>query len=223
MDARESARYPRRMAESAPSVPGLPEPAALPDEPAGDLPQITQWLRQAASGDRAALDAVYASLYPDLKRVARARLRQQGRADSMSTTMLVHESFVRLVGARGLRLEDRRHFFAYAAKTMRNIIIDSAREHLAERRGGGAEHTTLGGDAALLVADTSSGDDLVRVNEALKELEAVDPELAELVEMRYFGGYSETEIAELQGVTERTVRRRWDKARAWLFVALGNA
>ena len=224
MDARESARYPRRMVESAPSVPGSPEPAALPDdEPAGDLPQITQWLRQAASGDRAALDAVYASLYPELKRVARARLRQQGRADSMSTTMLVHESFVRLVGARGLRLEDRRHFFAYAAKTMRNIIIDSAREHLAERRGGGAEHTTLGGDAALLIADTSSGDDLVRVNEALKELEAVDPELAELVEMRYFGGYSETEIAELQGVTERTVRRRWDKARAWLFVALGNA
>ena len=96
-------------------------------------------------------------------------------------------------------------------------------DHLAERRGGGAEHATLGGDAALLVADTSSGDDLVRVNEALKELEAVDPELAELVEMRYFGGYSESEIAELQGVTERTVRRRWDKARAWLFVALGNA
>ena len=224
MDERRSARYPRRMIESAPSGPGLPEPAALPEGvPAADLPQITQWLRQAASGDRAALDAVYASLYPDLKRIARSRLRQQGRADSLSTTMLVHESFVRLVGARGLRLEDRRHFFAYAAKTMRHIIIDSAREHLAERRGGGAEHTTLGGDDALQVAAAASGDDLVRVNEALKELEAVDPELAELVEMRYFGGYSEVEIAELQGVTERTVRRRWDKARAWLFVALGSA
>ena len=234
MDARESARYPRRMIESAPSVPGSPGPAAFSGdkrtddkradaEPVVDLPQITQWLQQAASGDRAALDAVYASLYPDLKRIARSRLRQQGRADSMSTTMLVHESFVRLVGARGLRLEDRRHFFAYAAKTMRHIIIDSAREHLAERRGGGVEHTTLGGDDALQVADTASGDDLVRVNEALKGLEAVDPELAELVEMRYFGGYSEAEIAELQGVAERTVRRRWDKARAWLFVALGSA
>ena len=194
-------------------------PDALPSEA---LPQITVLLQQAAVGDRAALDAVYASLYPDLKRVARARLRQQGRDDGMSTTMLVHESFVRLVGARGLRLEDRRHFFAYAAKTMRHIIIDSAREHLAERRGGGAEHVTLGDADAMQVAGPDASDELVRVNEALHELEAVDPELAELVEMRYFGGYSESEIAELHGVNERTVRRRWDKARAWLFVALGG-
>jgi RNA polymerase sigma factor (TIGR02999 family) len=185
-------------------------------------PQITLLLQRAAGGDRAALDAVYASLYPDLKRIARSRLRQQGRGDSVSTTMLVHESFVRLVGARDLRLEDRRHFFAYAAKTMRNIIIDSAREHLAERRGGGAEHMTLGDADAQQVASSGASDELVRVNEALHELEAVDPELAELVEMRYFGGYTEVEIAELQGVAERTVRRRWDKARAWLFVALGH-
>ena len=186
--------------------------------------QITLLLQRAADGDRAALDAVYASLYPELKRLARARLRQQGRGESVSTTLLVHESFVRLVGARDLRLEDRRHFFAYAAKTMRNIIIDSAREHLAERRGGGAEHVTLG-DAdsdAMQLADAGAGDELVRVGDALRELERVDPELAELVEMRYFGGYSEIEIAELQGVNERTVRRRWEKARAWLFVALGH-
>ena len=189
-----------------------------------DPPQITVLLQRAAGGDRAALDAVYASLYPDLKRLARARLRQQGRGESVSTTLLVHESFVRLAGARDLRLEDRRHFFAYAAKTMRNIIIDNAREHLAERRGGGAEHVTLG-DAdsdAMQLADTGASDELVRVNEALRELETVDAELAELVEMRYFGGYSEVEIAELQGINERTVRRRWDKARAWLFVALGH-
>ena len=189
-----------------------------------EAPQITLLLQRAADGDRAALDAVYASLYPELKRLARARLRQQGRGESVSTTLLVHESFVRLVGARDLRLEDRRHFFAYAAKTMRNIIIDSAREHLAERRGGGAEHVTLG-DAdsdAMQVADAGASDELVRVGDALRELETVDPELAELVEMRYFGGYSEVEIAELQGVNERTVRRRWEKARAWLFVALGH-
>ena len=189
-------------------------------------PQITLLLQRAAGGDRAALDAVYTSLYPELKRLARARLRQQGRGESVSTTMLVHESFVRLVGARDLRLEDRRHFFAYAAKTMRNIIIDSARENLTERRGGGAEHVTLGdADAAadaMQLADSHASDELVRVSDALHELEAVDPELAELVEMRYFGGYSEVEIAELQGVNERTVRRRWDKARAWLFVALGK-
>ena len=141
----------------------------------------------------------------------------------MGTTTLLHESFIRLVNAAELRLEDRRHFFAYAARTMRNVIIDSAREHLAERRGGGAAHETLGGDAALQVADTSASEELIRVSEALLELEAIDPELAELVDMRYFGGYSEAEIAELQGVTDRTVRRRWDKARAWLYVALSDS
>ena len=186
-------------------------------------PPITRLLQLAAAGDRSALDQIYAALYPELKRVARSRLRQQGRGDSMGTTTLLHESFIRLVNARDLRLEDRRHFFAYAARTMRNIIIDSAREHLAERRGGGAVHETLGGDAALQVADTSGSEELVRVSEALLELEKVDPELAELVDMRYFGGYTETEIAELQGVTERTVRRRWDKARAWLYLALNDA
>ncbi len=186
------------------------------------LPPITRLLQLAADGDRAALDQVYASLYPELKRVARARLRQQGRGDSMGTTTLLHESFIRLVNAAELRLVDRRHFFAYAARTMRNIIIDSAREHLAERRGGGAAHETLGGDAALQVADTSSSEELVRVSDALLELQKIDPELAELVDMRYFGGYTESEIAELQEVTERTIRRRWDKARAWLYVALND-
>jgi RNA polymerase sigma factor (TIGR02999 family) len=201
-------------------------PCLMPsDAPAAQegLPAITRLLRLAAEGDRAALDQVYASLYPELKRVARARLRQQGRGDSMGTTTLLHESFLRLVGASELRLVDRRHFFAYAARTMRNIIIDNARELLADRRGGGAAHETLGGDDALQVADTSSSEELIRVSEALLELEKIDPELAELVDMRYFGGYTESEIAELQDVTERTIRRRWDKARAWLYVALSDA
>jgi RNA polymerase sigma factor (TIGR02999 family) len=193
---------------------------ALP--PIDPLPPVTLLLQRAAAGDRAALDEIYSALYPDLKRLARARLRQQGRAESVNTTMLVHESFVRLVTAQGLRLNDRRHFFAYAAKTMRNIIIDSAREHQAERRGGGAEHVTLDDVEAQQAPAADASDELVRVNEALHQLETLDPELAEVVEMRYFGGYSEVEIAELREVSERTVRRQWDKARAWLFVALGN-
>jgi RNA polymerase sigma factor (TIGR02999 family) len=188
-----------------------------------DPPPITRLLQLAADGDRAALDQIYAALYPDLKRIARARLRQQGRGDGMGTTTLLHESFLRLVNAAELRLVDRRHFFAYAARTMRNVIIDSARELLAERRGGGALHETLGGESALEVADTRVSEELIRVSEALRELEKIDPELAELVDMRYFGGYSEAEIAELQGITDRTVRRRWDKARAWLYVALSDS
>ena len=198
--------------------------AEPPDPAPGELlPPITLLLRLAAGGDRDALDHIYAALYPELKRVAQARLRRQGRGDDMGTTTLLHESFLRLVSAAELRLVDRRHFFAYAARTMRNIIIDSARENLAQRRGGGAVHETLGGDAALQVADTSQSEELVRVSEALVELESVDRELAELVDMRYFGGYTESEIAELQGITERTVRRRWDKARAWLYLALNDS
>ncbi len=188
--------------------------------PDGSAPPITELLQNVAAGDRAAIDAVFAALYPDLKRIARARLRQQGRGDAMHTTTLVHESFVRLVQAHTLHLQDRRHFFAYAAKMMRNIIVDSAREHLAERRGGGAEHVTLGGDEAAAVAAAGADPDLVRVHDALHALEQVDPELAELVEMRYFGGYEDLEIAALLGITDRTVRRRWDKARTWLYLAL---
>jgi RNA polymerase sigma factor (TIGR02999 family) len=184
---------------------------------------ITELLHRVAGGDRVALDAVYASLYPDLKRIARARLYQQGNADSMQTTVLVHESFLRLAATPGAQLLDRKHFFAYAAKTMRGIIVDCAREQQALRRGGGAEHVTLSGEEAQAVSGPDTGEELLRINDALAGLEALDPELAQVVEMRYFGGYTEQEIAQLHGVTERTVRRRWDKARAWLYVALGGA
>jgi RNA polymerase sigma factor (TIGR02999 family) len=135
----------------------------------------------------------------------------------MDTTTLVHESFLRLVQAQDLDLNDRHHFFAYAAKAMRNVIIDAARHQQSARRGGGHRHVTLEDDAA---GAPPANDELLRVNNALQQLEAVDPVLAEVVDMRYFGGYSEREIAALQGVDERTVRRRWDRARVWLFVAL---
>lgn len=198
----------------------------MSDEPkaevASNLPPVTVLLRAAADGNREALDNVFATLYPDLKRVARAALQRQGRADSLQTTVLVHESFLRLLNSQGLRLQDRHHFFAYAAKTMRNLIIDSARERMTESRGAGAVHVTLGADDALQVRDAASSDEVLRVDEALRELERVDPELSELVEMRYFGGYTEAEVAELLAINERTVRRRWDKARAWLYVALGD-
>ena len=198
-----------------------PPPPADADEP--PAPAITQLLHRAAQGDRAALGEVFESLYPDLKRIARARLYSQGRGDGMQTTTLVHESFLKLVEGKLARLDDRRHFFAYAAKTMRHLIIDSAREHLAERRGAGAEHVTLG--AAEQVPSVGAGNDeqLLQVHAALAELENLDPGLAELVELRYFGGYTETEVAGLLGVNERTVRRRWNKGRAWLYLALDDA
>lgn len=186
-----------------------------------DVVSLTQLLALAASGERAALDRVFEALYPDMRRIAHARLRGQ-RDDALRTTALVNETFLRLVDASQLVLADRKHFFAYAAKTMRNIIIDFARERLSERRGGGAAFATLDTGIADSAVDADGGTTLIRVNDALLALEAVDAALARVVEMRYFGGYSEAEIADLTNSSERTVRRQWDKARAFLLASLSE-
>jgi RNA polymerase sigma factor (TIGR02999 family) len=183
---------------------------------------LTELLQLAATGERDALDRVFTALYPDLRRIAHARLRAQGGVAQLGTTALVHESFLRLVDAAQLALSDRKHFFTYAAKTMRNIIIEFAREHCAQRRGGG--HSPVQLDTALAgnVSRTDGDASLIAVNDALSALEAVDPPLAQIVEMRYFAGYSELEIADLTGSSERTVRRQWEKARAFLLATLAE-
>jgi RNA polymerase sigma factor (TIGR02999 family) len=187
--------------------------------PSANVP-LTQLLQAASRGERDALDRVFAVLYPELRKIARARLRAQGGVPHLATTALVHESFLRLVDSAELQLTDRKHFFAYAAKTMRNIIIDAAREQLAERRGGGAEPLQLDTELANEVGGKTGGRTLIQVNDTLLELEAVDPTLAQIVEMRYFAGYSEVEVAQLMGTSERTVRRQWEKARAFLLTSM---
>lgn len=196
----------------------MPVSADFPDDK--PAPPITQLLRSVTAGDSAALGQLYASLYPELKRVAQAALYRQGRGESMQTTVLVHESFLRLLSSKDLRLQDRRHFFAYVARTMRSLIVDNAREQLALWRGGDVDHVTYSAEHVAHISLAS--DRMMRLDRALTDLSELDAELAELVEMRYFGGYTEREVAELWDVNERTVRRRWDKARAWLFVALGD-
>ena len=181
---------------------------------------LTQLLALAAQGERGALDRVFEVLYPELRKIAHGRLHGRRDDASLGTTTLVHETFLRLVDAAQLVLTDRKHFFTYAAKTMRNIIIDIAREQRAERRGGGAPLLTLDTDLAGRVGAPDGGATLIRINDALLALEAVDAELARVVEMRYFAGYSEAEIAGLMGSSERTVRRQWDKARAFLLASL---
>jgi RNA polymerase sigma factor (TIGR02999 family) len=187
----------------------------------GDAP-LTQLLQFAAQGDRGALDRVFSVLYPELRKIAHARLRMQGGVAHLATTALVHESFLRLVDSAELQLTDRKHFFAYAAKTMRNIIIDFAREQQAERRGGGAEVLPLNTALAEQVDSDMAGSTLISINDSLLALEKVDPTLAQVVEMRYFAGYSETEVAELMETSERTVRRQWEKARAFLLASMSN-
>ena len=159
------------------------------------------------------LDRAFAAFYPDLKKIAHSRLRSTGLEGSMQTTGLVHDSYLRLANGPKLAFSDRLHFLAYSSRVLRSIVIDLVREQRALRRGGGFDLVTL---------DTAAGEampatlDIETVNDALDDLAKVDPALARLVEMRFFGGMTEEEIAEALGVSMRTVSREWKKARALL-------
>ena len=180
--------------------------------------QLTLLLASARAGDKNAADAAYSLLYDELRRLARAKLRKHQSMTLLDTTSLVHESYLRLVGAQALPVEDRHHFFAYAARVMRSVIVDFARARAAERRGGEAEHVVL--DTFVSGEVAAPENDVLRVHDALETLERADERLARIVELRYFGGLSETEVAELLGLSERTVRRDWEKARMLLKAAL---
>jgi RNA polymerase sigma factor (TIGR02999 family) len=178
------------------------------------MTDLTQLIRQVSAGDAAARDELFAAAYSELRRLAHARLRDGGRNTVLDTTALVHETYLKFLDAGQLRAEDRRAFFAYASRVMRSVIIDAVRERQAERHGGKAEHLTL--HTQLLDSADGGNEDLLRVHEALDTLAQAEPRLAQVVEMRYFGGYTEAEIAEALELTERTVRRDWDKARLLL-------
>ncbi len=179
---------------------------------------ITELLERVNGGDDDARDALFAMLYQDLRTLARSRLRRSETITLLDTTSLVHESYMRYLDARQLSFADRGKFFAYAASVMRSIVVDEVRKRHAERRGGSAPHVELDtGSIGTLASDDAQ---IVRVHEALDELSSLDPRLAQVVEMRYFAGLSEVEIARALDITERTVRRDWNKARTLLFEAL---
>jgi RNA polymerase sigma factor (TIGR02999 family) len=182
------------------------------------MAQLTELLGRIQAGDPAARDALFAAAYGELHRLARARLRDGGRDSVLDTTCLVHESYLRFVNSGELRAEDRRAFFAYASQVMRSVIVNSVRERVAEKRGGDRRPLTL---STKLGANIVEGEETVlRVHEALEDLEKAEPRLAQVAQMRYFGGYSEQEIAATLEVTERTVQRDWEKARLILAQAL---
>ena len=176
--------------------------------------RLTVLLARVTAGDRAARDALFAAVYPELKRLAHARLHGGGRNTVLDTTALVHESYLRLVQTGALGFDDRRAFFGYASRVMRSVIVDSVRARLAERRGGQAEKLTLGSEPALNVAQHD--EHILQVHAALEQLEQADARAAQMVEMRYFGGYTDREIADTLDLTERTVQRDWEKARLLL-------
>jgi RNA polymerase sigma factor (TIGR02999 family) len=180
--------------------------------------ELTTLISEVRGGSEAALGRLYELLYDELHRIAHARLRHAEGLTQLQTTGLVNESYLRLVKLGQLQVDDRTHFLAYAARAMRSIVVDFARENMAQRRGAGATHVTLSTTLAeSLAIDTAQ---VVRIHEALEELGAVDARLVQVVEMRFFAGLDEKEIAEALQVSTRTVERDWDKARAFLFDAL---
>ena len=177
--------------------------------------EVTQLLLAAQDGTPEVLDRLMPLVYDELRWMAHRQLRSH-RA-SLSTTALVHEAYLKLVGRDELPASSRRHFFGAAANAMRQILIDAARKRQALKRGGDAEHVDL--DAERLAVDASA-DELIALDEALTRLQALDARLAQIVEYRFFGGLTVEETATLMDLSPRTIKRDWRKARAWLYQAL---
>lgn len=180
-------------------------------------PNITQLLIAWGEGDRAALEQLAPVLERELHRVAARHLAKERRTDLLQTTALVNEAYVRLIDWNNVRWQSRAHFFATASQMMRHILVDYARAHRREKRGGGVVHVSLS-EAAGVPIDT----DLVTVDDALRELESLAPREGRVVELRFFGGLSLEETAEVLAVSVATVRRDWSLARAWLHRALSR-
>ena len=183
-----------------------------------DAPDITLWLDSARGGDRAALDRVLATLYQELHTMARRQLSGQ-HGYTLDATALVHESYLKLLGSTGTaKFEDRAHFFAYAASSMRSVVVDYARSRLARKRGGDLKR--VADIPEEVEGNLRLDEDMLALNDALEKLAAADERLAQVVEMRYFAGLSELEIAELLQRSERSIRRDWQKARMFLLASL---
>jgi RNA polymerase sigma factor (TIGR02999 family) len=175
--------------------------------------EVTRLLEAWSGGDSTALDRLLPIVYADLKRIAANQLRSERREHTLSATAIVHEAYLKLVGQRRVRLEDRAQFFAAAATQMRRILVDHARRRAAAKRGGPEIRVTLDeGIAAAAERDL----ELLAVDRALDELEALDPRVAKVVELRFFGGLSLEDAALALDVSRSTVAREWALARGWL-------
>ena len=174
----------------------------------------------ANAGDLASRQRLFARMYEELKRLARRQLAQAG-ASTLDTTGLVHEAYLKLVGADEVALCDRAHLLALAGKAMREILIDHARARSAEKRGAGAAAVTLNG-AADVAGEGMSPEDLLRLNDAIEIVANNEPRLVSLIELRVFAGLEIAEISALQSVSERTLNRDWQRARARLFALMNT-
>lgn len=180
--------------------------------------QMTVLLERVRRGESDALSTLFAIVYAELRVLARRQLAGHKRG-TLSTTAVVHEAYLKLLSPDSINVVDRRHFFALAARAMRQILVDHARMHLAKKRGQGKPHQLLTDDAIVVDARAEK---LLDLNLALERLNGVDPRLAQIVDLRFFAGCSVDETAELMDISSRTVKRDWRKARAFLYNEVGS-
>jgi len=189
-------------------------PAKENRPPAGESSRdITQLLRAWSSGDQAAFDRLAERVYPELRRMAGRYMKNERRANTLQSTALVHEVYLRLVDARAVEWRERAQFFAMAAQMMRRVLVDAARARGSQKRGGAALKVNID-DTAVLSPEPARS--IVALDEALTAFSQFAPRQAKVVELRYFGGLTEGEIVAALDISPRTVRRDWDFARAWL-------
>lgn len=181
--------------------------------------EITQLLAKWRDGNQSALDELYPLVYDELHRLARRYMSRERKGHTLQTTALINEAYVRLVDQKNVHWANRSHFFAISAQIMRRILIDHARRHAYAKRGGGAQQVSLDEVAAIT---PNPSRELVRLDEALKSLAAMDPRRSQVVELRYFGGLNNEEIAGVLNISENTVTRDWNMARAWLYHQLSE-
>jgi RNA polymerase sigma-70 factor (ECF subfamily) len=190
-----------------------PKPVSAPDA----VPDVSGLLRAWSQGDSNALDELMPVVYRELQRLARNYMNRERAGDSLQATALVHEAYIRLVDYKRMQWQDRAHFFAVSAQLMRRILVERARRRNL-KRGGGIQHIDLNGAALLKTIP-----DITALDDALNELARVDQRKVQIVEMRYFGGLSVEETAEVIKTSPRTVMRDWNAARAWLYRELRGA
>lgn len=183
---------------------------------ASDLPAL---MTVAAQGDRSAAEALFTALYDELHRVARRELARSGPRVTLGATSLLHQAYLGIAGQEGVAFPDRNRFMAYAARVMRRLVIDYVRRKQAHKRGGQFEITSLADDAADAPAQALA---LQHLSDALDELAALEPALADVVDLKFFCGFAFAEIAAMQGTSERTVQRDWQKARLYLHRVLSG-
>ena len=180
---------------------------------------ITQLLVDWGKGNKLALDGLMPLVYDELHRIASRYLRRERQGHTLQTTALINEAYLRIVDQNRVNWQSRAHFFGVAAQMMRRILVDHARSHLYAKRGGGAQKLTL--DEAIATPQERDLD-LVALDDALTALTQIDPQQSRIIELRFFGGLTIEETAEVIGISPATVKRDWNMAKAWLFGEISN-